>query len=319
MSKEGMGMVNRVQRGQLPSSPMCKIAVIGDIHDQWDEDDAIALKHLGVDLVLFVGDFGNEAVELVRAIANLDLPKAAIFGNHDAWYTATDWGRSKSPYDHRVEDRVQQQIDLLGEAYVGYSCLDFPAFNLSVVGGRPFSWGGSAWKNEKFYLKYFEMQSFADSTEQIVAAAEDAAFETILFMGHCGPTGLGSAAEDPCGKDWQPIGGDHGDPDLEMAIARTLQQGKTIPLVTFGHMHHQLRHTKTQIRKRIVVKENGTVYLNAASVPRIIRTEEGWRRNFSIVTLESGRVQDAALVWVDQDLEIVSEEVLYQSEAQLIL
>ena len=28
------------------------IAVIGDVHDRWDADDAIALKHLGVDLVL---------------------------------------------------------------------------------------------------------------------------------------------------------------------------------------------------------------------------------------------------------------------------
>lgn len=46
-----------------------KIAVVGDIHDQWEVEDGNALKHLGVDLVLFVGDFGNESVEVVRAIA----------------------------------------------------------------------------------------------------------------------------------------------------------------------------------------------------------------------------------------------------------
>ena len=40
-----------------------KIAVIGDIHDQWEEEDGLALKSLGVDLVLFVGDFGDESVE----------------------------------------------------------------------------------------------------------------------------------------------------------------------------------------------------------------------------------------------------------------
>ncbi|HBE31491.1 MAG TPA: TIGR04168 family protein, partial [Cyanobacteria bacterium UBA11368] len=39
-----------------------KIAVVGDVHDQWEEQDAGALEHLGVDLVLFVGDFGNESV-----------------------------------------------------------------------------------------------------------------------------------------------------------------------------------------------------------------------------------------------------------------
>ena len=74
-----------------------KIAVVGDVHDRWEPEDERALKYLGVDLVLFVGDFGNEAVELVRAIAALDLPKAAILGNHDAWYTATNWGRKQRP------------------------------------------------------------------------------------------------------------------------------------------------------------------------------------------------------------------------------
>ena len=72
-----------------------RIAVVGDIHDQWEADDGIALQQLGVDLVLVVGDFGNESVEVGRAISALDIPKAAILGNHDAWYTATDWGRKK--------------------------------------------------------------------------------------------------------------------------------------------------------------------------------------------------------------------------------
>lgn len=33
------------------------------------------------------GDFGNENVELVQSIADLDFPKAVILGNHDAWRT----------------------------------------------------------------------------------------------------------------------------------------------------------------------------------------------------------------------------------------
>ena len=74
-----------------------KIAVVGDVHDQWEPEDAQALKELKVDLVLFVGDFGNEAVDIVRAIAALDLPKAVILGNHDAWYTATPWGAKEMP------------------------------------------------------------------------------------------------------------------------------------------------------------------------------------------------------------------------------
>ena len=127
-----------------------KIAVVGDIHDQWEDDDALALQYLGVDLVLFVGDFGNEAVELVRKIASLEIPKAVILGNHDAWYTATHWGRSKCPYDHEKEDWVKQQLDLLGEDHVGYGKRDFPEFELTVVGGRPFSWGGPEGLDNEF-------------------------------------------------------------------------------------------------------------------------------------------------------------------------
>jgi uncharacterized protein (TIGR04168 family) len=267
---------------------------------------------------LLVGDFGNESVEVVRSIAQLSLPKAVILGNHDAWYSATEWGRKKCPYDRQQEDRVQQQLDLLGAVHVGYGKLDFPSLKLTVVGGRPFSWGGSIWKNEAFYQSRYGIGSFAASVEQIVASACAAAYETIIFIGHCGPYGLGEDAEALCGKDWQPIGGDYGDPDLTEAIARTRTLGKTIPLVAFGHMHHQLRHRKDRLRQMVEVHSTGTVYLNAASVPRIKQTEAGRIRNFSLVTLNAGQVTKAALVWTNQDGAIESEQVLYlHQEVQL--
>jgi hypothetical protein len=114
--------------------PLIKIAVVGDIHDLWEAEDAIALKHLGVDLMLFVGDFGNESVDIVRMIASIDLPKAAIMGNHDAWYSASEWGRKRCPYDRTKEDRVQQQLDLLGNTHVGYGKLDFPTLIFLLSG-----------------------------------------------------------------------------------------------------------------------------------------------------------------------------------------
>ena len=40
------------------------------------------------------GDFGNENVDLVRDVSKLDLPKAAILGNHDCWQTVSPF----SPY-----------------------------------------------------------------------------------------------------------------------------------------------------------------------------------------------------------------------------
>jgi uncharacterized protein (TIGR04168 family) len=293
------------------------IAVVGDIHDQWEATDGIALQELGIDLVLFVGDYGNESVDVVKEIADLEIPKAAVFGNHDAWYTATAWGRQKCPYDRKKEDWVQEQIDLFGEAHVGYGKRDFPELNLSVVGSRPFTWGGSVWKNEDFYQERFGVTNFEESTARIVAAANSAACETVIFLGHNGPLGLGDCPEDPCGKDWQPLGGDFGDPDLTDAIAQTRNTGKKIPLVTFGHMHHKLRHTQNYLRKSVHVAKD-TVYLNAASVPRIVEYGSDRQRNFSLVYLQSGMVVQVSLIWVDRNCRVASEQILYRQQSQVV-
>ncbi len=302
---------------QSSQENLLKIAVIGDVHDQWEEADGLALKQLGVDLVLFVGDFGNESVPVVRQIADLDIPKAVILGNHDAWYTATDWGRSKCPYNRQTEDWLQDQLDLLGETHVGYGKLDFPKLKLSVVGSRPFSWGGPVWKYADFYRR-FGVNSFETSASRIVAAARRTSYETVIFLGHNGPTGLGDLPEDPCGKDWKPIGGDYGDPDFQEAIMETQAMGKQVCLVAFGHMHHNLRHTGVRLRRATHVDELGTVYLNAAAVPRIVKTQTECRRNFSIVTLSGGTVADITLVWVADNFGGVSSQVLYSGSSAVV-
>lgn len=294
-----------------------RIAIVGDVHNQWDEQDAAALQALAADLVLFVGDFGNEAVEVVRSIAELDLPKAVVMGNHDAWYSATPWGQRKCPYDRATEDWVTDQLTLLGEAHVGYGKLDFPALQLTVVGGRPFSWGGAEWKNKTFYRDRFGIHNLEESAERIKQAVDAAAYNTILFIGHCGPTGLGNTPESPCGKDWKPIGGDYGDPDLTVAIAYAKQIGKQVPLVTFGHMHHALRHRQDVQRERLSIDGEGTVYLNAACVPRIIKTEQTCQRNVSLVTLHAQNIQQAALVWINQDMDLTSQEDLLATGIRL--
>ena len=291
------------------------IAVIGDVHNLWDPKEENILESLGVDLVLFVGDFGNEAVDIVRHIAAVKLPKAVILGNHDVWYTATPWGRSKCPYDRQQEDWVQQQLDLLGNTHVGYGCLDFPEFDLTVVGSRPFSWGGPQWKYKRFYRDRCHVKNFRESTERIMAAVETAAHNTIIFLGHCGPYGLGDRPEDPCGKDWGNgrLGGDYGDQDFTDAIAHTQIMGKNVPLVAFGHMHHGLRHRTDCERVKAIMNEDRTLYLNAASVPRI-KDDRGDRLyNFSLVSLEQGHVTQAKIVWVNEYLEMHQEDILYST------
>lgn len=299
-----------LQSAIKPSS--IKIAVVGDVHDQWQPiEDSLALKSLQVDLVLFVGDFGNESVEVVRAIADLDFPKAIILGNHDAYYMASDKHKKNCPYDRTKEDRVQQQLDILGKLHVGYSWLDFPELALSVVGSRPFSWGSSKWKKEAFYRDRFNIRSFEESTQRITESVANTTQDTIIFLGHSGPFGLGNEAHSICGKDWKPIGGDYGDPDFADAISKSYFMGKSIPLVTFGHMHHSLKNNPSRTRDAIATNSKGTIFLNAALSPRIVKTNDEVHRNFSLVTLESGQVSHVSIVWLNSMCKIVSEDVLF--------
>jgi 3',5'-cyclic AMP phosphodiesterase CpdA len=62
-----------------------RLAIIGDVHGHWFEEDEEALKALNVDAAIFVGDFGEEDVALVQRVASVPTPKAVILGNHDAW------------------------------------------------------------------------------------------------------------------------------------------------------------------------------------------------------------------------------------------
>lgn len=297
------------------TSTAVNIAVIGDIHDLWELEDNAALAHLNVDLAMFLGDYGNEAVEVVRRIAAVDIPKVAVMGNHDAYYSASQKGIKKCPYDRTQEDWVQLQMDLLGEAHIGFSKREFPQFNLTIVGGRPFSWGGSKWRYRQFYRDRFDVCGFDESSELILAAADEANHRTVIFVGHVGPFGLGSAPDDPCGKDWGKSSADYGDPDFAKAIALTQESGKQVPLVAFGHMHHQLKKESYQLRKRVVTDSQGTVYFNAANVPRIERSELGDRRSFSLVTLADSAVSRISQIWIDANFNQLSEETLYAASS----
>jgi len=296
-------------------STKIKIAIVGDVHDQWGDADRQALDHLQVDLVLFVGDFGNESIEVVRAIASVEIPKAAILGNHDAWYAIRRKKNSTEP------DGVKKQLELLGAAHVGFGYLDFAELGLSVVGSRPFSWGGQKWKNSDFYGDRYGVRSFDESTALIMESVQQCAHNTVIFLGHNGVTGLGDRPWDICGIDWQLSGGDYGDPDLAEAVAKTQNLGKNVALVAFGHMHHRVK-TYSDRSRTAVVNRNNIVYVNAAAVPRIIEVENRTHHNFTLVTLEQVtlenqqeiyQVTQVSLVWVDAELGIVSEQSNYHS------
>ncbi|ESQ42571.1 hypothetical protein EUTSA_v10014084mg [Eutrema salsugineum] len=257
----------------MASSSLVRIAVVGDVHGFWDlDEDRKALRLLQPHLVLFTGDFGEENVPLVQSVAALPLPKAVILGNHDAWHT----------HDLlRRQNRVQMQLDILGDEHVGYQRVDFPSFKLSIVGGRPFSHGGDRLFRKKLLVQRYGVHDMDASAGSICRAAHGTPEDhVVIILAHNGPTGLGSQAEDICGRDWGDEGGDHGDPDLEQAIRQLKETTKlSVPLVVFGHMHKELQSGKGNREMVVQDSDNQTVYVNGAIVPRV--KEENCQGNYS--------------------------------------
>ncbi|XP_057420449.1 uncharacterized protein LOC130714560 [Lotus japonicus] len=297
-----------------------RIAVVGDVHDFWNfEQDSKALQFLQADLVLFTGDFGDENVEVVQSVANLEFAKAVILGNHDSWFT--------NQFLESEKDKVQLQLECLGKEHVAYRRLDFPPLKVSVVGGRPFSAGGKSLFRKKLLSARYGIKDLDGSAIRIQKAALGTPDDHFLILlAHNGPTGLGSSLNDICGKDWEyGSHGDHGDPDLAHAISLLKENNQVpIPLVVFGHMHKELAHGNG-FRKMIAVGADNTIYLNGAIVPRVksLRDEsalsspdaEGTTRAFTLVEISEGRVVKVVESWisvVEGRTKLEEEHILYE-------
>lgn len=317
------------------------LAVVGDVHNDWNEEDELALNYLNPDVVAFVGDIGNENVELIERIASLPHRKVVILGNHDAWYSLTERGKKRAlrialssssmkNFTDAEADRVQQSLTALGSSHVGYAASPMEDLGLVFVGGRPFSKGGMEWSMvKKFYDKYYGIASFEDSSSKILEHIldQDVAHLNLIMVAHNGPAGLGDCPEDPCGIDFMEPADDFGDPDLEDALETAKTCGRHAKLVLFGHMHHTLK--KGGYRNMVEVDEDsGTIYLNAAVVPRVKKFkreaskegEDAWEgkcRHFLLVEMNNGDVQNAKNTWVahrakcsNTDFEIIEEQYI---------
>ena len=147
------------------------------------------------------------------------------------------------------------------------------------------------------------------SADRIVAAAAAVpADQPLIVMAHCGPSGLGSEANSPCGRDWKPPAVDWGDQDLALALDRMAHRRRP-DLVVFGHMHHQLKRSKA-LRRSLLRDRHGTAFLNAACVPRSGRDAGGrellhvsWRNSRvrrSPISVTAGTLPDAQLLHVEE-------------------
>ena len=276
-----------------------RIAIAGDLHGQWDNVDEQLLEQLAPDALLVVGDLSDGQPLIPARLARLTLPLACVLGNHDTGRDAS--GRT-----------LQRQLDALGDRHCGWGLRELHPPGLAVVGGRPASAGGGFHMN-KAAQAVFGPVSLQDSAARITAAAlaADPALPLIL-LAHCGPSGLGSHAGDPCGRDWKPPACDWGDQDLALAIDQ-IRQHRPLPLVVFGHMHHRLKRGQGE-RLSFHQDRAGTAYLNTAFVPRHSHDEQGQAlRHFSWVELIDGELREISHRWYGPDGNLRYRHTLMRS------
>ena len=275
-----------------------RIAIVGDLHGLWDAVDERILERLGPDVVLVVGDLGEGEDRMTRMVARLSHPVACVLGNHDA-------GR-----DTRGEV-LRRQLHLLGDVHCGWGLRRLSPPGLAVVGGRPASSGGGYVLSEAVRSVWGPVSLEASIARITTAAEAVSAQEPLVLLAHVGPTGLGSTAHDPCGRDWRRPARDWGDSDLAAAIHR-IRRRRRLPLVVFGHMHHRLRGGGQ--RRSFLLDRHNTAYLNAALVPRHGRDEQGRPlRHFAMAHLEGNQLLWAAQCWFDGEATLRRQECLYKA------
>jgi len=216
------------------------IAVIGDLHSAWDDDDVQVMPG------------NNDAPHHSALAAELAYRQGAkaLLRNRD---------RASSP---------QAQL-------CGYSSHSFMLGRegITIIAGRPFSMGGPELTFAKELAHDFGIGSLEQSTQRIVALAEAAPTRDLIFLSHNGPAGLGANAQSMWGRDFERPAVDWGDPDLALALehlqART---DKRVLAVIAGHMHTPIRGGAERETEQ---RRGETLYLNPARVPRIFQQEDG--------------------------------------------
>jgi uncharacterized protein (TIGR04168 family) len=266
------------------------LLVVGDVHNHWRAADRAFLERSGCDLALFVGDLGDEDAAMAQAVKALAVPKYVVLGNHDAWQSFSL---------KRPTAKLRAVLAALGDTHLGYGVRECPAGGFSLLGVRPFSWGGRSLRSVELYRELYGVSSPQESAERIVALARGAQHRDLVVLAHNGPKGLSTAPDDIWGKDFGHAGGDWGDEDLRLALEQVEALGLRVRAVIAGHMHDRLHHPRGAQRTRFV-RRHDTLFVNAAVVPRVRRGSDGTELGYFLsVHVAGGEVVDLREVWVD--------------------
>ena len=277
---------------------MVKIALIGDVHTLFDEQDVSYFNQSDYDLVLFVGDLARyryrEGFQTARVISKLRKTAVLIPGNHDTmvalqllaearhwpllkWLTA--FGQS---YRFRQVQRALAPVELSSYAVHPFQ---IEQFSFDLITARPLSFGES-WIAYKYFLqKQYGIDSIAASAAKLKACVDQAQSDRLIFLAHTGPRGLSHGRADIWGIDYKQAAGDNGDRDLQEAIAYAKAQGKQVMAVVAGHMHHCL---KKGGQRQWHLYQDDTHYVNAAYVPRIFEQNGRLKHHYIQLIIDEG-------------------------------
>lgn len=272
-----------------------RIGVLGDLHGFWDDWDARYFGATDYDLLLFTGDLGSgtgsNGVRIARSIGRLDKRALVMPGNNDV-SAAVDIA---AELGHQRGLSVLRKLvgRALGEATgqvhpCGYSAHAFEvrAHAFTVVAARPYARGGGELSSADALRDRFGVHDAAEATDRLCALMEQAPTEALIVLAHNGPRGLGPRAADIWGRDFVPEEGDWGDPDLTQAIAHAKAKGKNVLAVVAGHMHLTTRDGRSRASQVLC---DGTLYVNAARVPRIFGDGTGTFRHHVLLEVDDHR------------------------------
>ena len=279
---------------------MVKIAVIGDIHRHFTARDVTIFNCSEYDLILITGDLADfrskDAIPVAKLLAQLRTPALFIAGNHDCTtllqFIAEVKGISSlAQLSSAGQDkRVAQLRQHLGPVtFAGYSTHEFSINNqdFSIIAARPFSPGGPDLRFRPYLRQEYGVNSLEDSVRRLQQLVDESDSNTLIFLAHNGPAGLGFRKDDIWGCDFRDEGGDYGDPDLYKAIEYARERGKQVMAIVAGHMHHLLMDGG---KRQWLVKAEGTTYINAAYVPRIFGSGEETMHHHLSLTLKQGEI-----------------------------
>jgi uncharacterized protein (TIGR04168 family) len=268
-----------------PDPGAARLAIIGDLHDQWSDFDAEYLNGSDYAGVLFVGDLGRgegTSRRIARSIMRLERPTLVMPGNADAPHAASldaefsvRRGMDRLFEDESAAMARRERRHFEGVRLCGYSLHRplLPGLDFTIVSGRPYSMGGPELSFAAELHERFGIGSLEDSTKRLVDLVDRAETEAMVFLSHNGPLGLGDRPTDPWGCDFLPGPADWGDPDLAVAIEHAQRRGRRVLAVVAGHMHLALRDRSEERTWRR--REGEVLYVNPARVPRIGRREGG--------------------------------------------